>query len=338
MSGINIKERRKYFKREARFLLRYNYLKQVFMTAVVVFISFGIRAVKSNIGAFFEYEYNFAFLPLEIVFDLLLLLITVPLYIGIIRVNTGLFEGENLPVSTMFQYFSSSANLIDCYRFIISVTIRLCAFAIPFFIFGTVIAGGRKLLEEVFPDDIAADILMLCIAVIYISALIICSVFMTRYFAAVFIFVKNPCLSVYDIIKKSARLMKRKKIESIKLIVSFSFWIALSHYFAGVLFVFFTLPYIMLSYTSFMSYLLIEKEKDGEFLSPASDYIDNAADNFNINIPQQNISDKDLSDIFENTKNPFDIIDIDENYITLGGSDKSTGTDTDVMKQKTKVN
>ena len=334
MSDVNIKERRKYFKREARFLLRYNYIKQVFMTALIAFISFGIRAVKFNIGEFLEFEYNLESLPLEMVFDLILLLITVPLYIGIIYVNAGLFEGDNMPVSGMFQYFTSPANLIDCYRFILSMGARLIAFILPFFVFGAIIASGRELLGEIFPGNITADIVMLCISAFYILVFAICAVFMTRYFAAVFIFVKNPCLSVYDVIKKSSQLMKRKKIESLKLIFSFAFWIVLSHYLAGILFIFFTLPYIMLSYTSYMSYLLIEKEKDGEFLSPANDYINNEDENLRAVMPE---TESNLCEIFENAKSPFDIIDIDENYTTVKQFDSGDTKDTDIMKQKTKI-
>ena len=319
--NMNIKERRKYFKREARFLLRCNYIKQIFMTAIIIFISFGIRAIKLNIGEFLEAEYNLASMPLDMIFDLMSLLITMPLYIGIIYVNEGLFAGKNLPVSGMFKYFTSSSNLIDCYRFVLSVGVRLCAFALPFLVFGTLIASGRELLSEIFPGNITADIIMLGISAFYIIAFIIFAIFMTRYFAAAFIFVKNPCLSIYDVIKKSSQLMKRKKMESVKLILSFSLWIVLSHYLAGILFIFFTLPYIMLSYTSYVSYLLIEKEKDGEFLSPANDYIENIESGVNT----------DLSAVFENeAKNPFDIIDIDKFYMT-------SDADSAVMTQKTKI-
>ena len=335
MSTTDTKERRKYFKREARFLLKYNYFKQIFMTAVIIFISFGIKAVKSNTGGFFEYEYNLASLPLEIFFDLILLMITVPLYIGIIYVNTGLFEGDNLPVSGMFQYFTSPSNLIDCYRFIVSMGVRLCAFILPFLVFGAMIASGRKLLEEAFPGNITADILMLSLSAVYIAAFILCAVIMTRYFAAVFIFVKNPCLSIYDVVKKSSQLMKRKKTESLKLILSFAFWIALSHYSAGILFIFFTLPYIMLSYTAYMSYLLIEKEKDGDFLlSPASDYIDGVEKNECVCISEK--KSKILLD-FDKTENPFDIIDIDENYIAGDEFDINNIMDS-IIQQKTKIN
>lgn len=345
MSDINIRERRKYFKREARVLLKYNYIKQVFMSAVIVLISFGIKAVKLNVGIFFELEYNLAYLPLEIVFDFILLLVTIPLFIGIIYVNTKLFEGINLPVSGMFQYFASPSNLVDCYRFILSMTLRLCVSALPFFIFGTMIASGRKLVEEILPSSITADIVMIAISAFYIIAFIVCAIIMTRYFATIFIFVKNPCLNVYDIIKKSSQLMKRKKAESIKLILSFTFWIILSHYLAGVLFVFFTIPYIMLSYTSYMSYLLIEKEKDGDFLSPANDYIDDVRDNLHVAVPKAKSKvshDNDLSEIFEldeDTKTPFDIIDIDENYLTDEQYEfDDLEIDMDIMQQKTKVN
>ena len=270
-----IGERRKYFKKEAKFFLRYNYIKQIFMTAVAILITFGLNAVKSNIMSLLRLDYGIYYAPLGILFDLFAFFITIPLYVGIIYVNTKLFEGETVPVAGMFHYFSSSANLTDCYRFIIAMTARLAAFAVPFLIFGAMLSKLREMFQVMLYGTIAVsvDIAMVCACIIYMSAFISCLVCFMRYFAAVFIFVKNPCLNMRDIIQKSAKLMKKSKIESLKLLMSFVVWIIISHYLAGFLYIFFTLPYIMLSYTSFLSYLLTEKG-GSEFLSASGEYID----------------------------------------------------------------
>ena len=274
-----IGERRKYFKKEAKFFLRYNYLKQIFMTAVIILITFGLNAIKANVIKLFGLDYSLYSAPLGMFFDLLAFFITIPLYIGIIYVNIKLFEGETVPVSGMFHYFSSSANLFDCYKFIISMTGRIAAFAVPFLVFGAIFSKLRSMFEIILAGTVSVDsvitvdIVMVCACVIYISAFAACVVFFMRYFAAVFIFVKNPCLNMRDIIQKSAKLMKKRKTEALKLAVSFTVWILISHYFAGFLYVFFTMPYIMLSYTSFLSYLLAENGGNC-FLSAAGDYID----------------------------------------------------------------
>jgi hypothetical protein len=152
-------------------------------------------------------------------------------------------------------------------------------FALPFLITGAAFRHIEPVIDYMLGDYMrgaAPDIAVLCVSLAYILALIICLVIFMRYFAAVYIFVKNPCLSVRDIMGKSAKMMKKRKIEALKLILSFAFWIFISHFFAGFLYIFFTLPYMALCYASFMSYLL--SEKGGEkFLSAAGDYIDELA-------------------------------------------------------------
>jgi len=268
-------ERRKYFKREAKFFLRYNYIRQVFMTGFIILLTFGLNAIKANIISILRLEFSFYAMPLGMFFDLIIFIATMPMYAGIIYVNIKLLEGENLPISGIFHYFSSTESLLECYKFIIAMFARLAAFALPFLLVG---AAYAHIIYNIFGDDISTvrlDIIMLCVSLVYILAFIICLVIFMRYFAALFIFIKNPCLSVRDIMGKSAKLMKGRKIEALSLILSFAFWLLLSHFLAGVLYVFFTVPYMILCYVSFMSYLLAEKGDD--FLSPAGDYIDAAA-------------------------------------------------------------
>ena len=268
-------ERRKYLKKEAKSLLKYNYHKQVFMTGLITLLIFGINAIKINIIRLLELEYSFYSMPVNMLFDLTSIFITLPLYIGIIYVNIKLFEGENISIGGMFHYFSSGANLLDCYRFIAAIMARMIIFALPFLIVGSAFPIIRELFGFAFPAGsiIETDIVMVGVCAVYLMALFICVILFMRYFEAVFVFVKNPCLNVKDIIQKSAKMMKKRKFEAFKLILSFSVWILVSHYLAGFLYIFFTLPYIMLSYASFSSFVLSEKGGD-EFLSVAGDYID----------------------------------------------------------------
>jgi len=273
-----VSERRKYFKSEAKSLLRYNYGKQVFMTGLITLLAFGISAVKINIIKLFGLEYSFYAMPVNMLFDLTALFITLPLYIGIIYLNIKLFEGENISVGGMFHYFSSGANLFECYKFITAITARLIAFIVPFLIFGSLFPVFKELFEIIFPvgAKIEIDIAMICLCAIYLITLFVCVILLMRYFASVFIFVKNPCLNSKDIIRKSVKLMKKRKIEALKLILSFSVWFAISHYLAGFLYIFFTLPYFMLVYSSFLSYALTQAGGD-DFLNASVDYIDKIA-------------------------------------------------------------
>ena len=266
-------ERRKYFKSEARSLLKYNYFKQIFMTGIVVLLTFGLNAIKINIIKLLELEYSFFSMPVNMFFDLLVIFLTLPLYTGIIYVNLKLFEGENISIGGMFYYFSSAANLIECYKFITAIAARIIAFVAPFLILGALFPQIKDLFEFFIPARAEeTDIAMLCACVVYITAFFVCIIIFMKYFAALFIFVKNPCLSVKDIIQKSAKMMKKRRFETLKLVLSFTFWILISHYLAGFLYVFFTLPYIMLVYASFLSFVLSEKGGE-EFLNAAYDYI-----------------------------------------------------------------
>ena len=277
MSVIN--ERRKYFKKEAKFFLRYNYIKQIFMTGLVILLTFGLNAIKANIIRILGLEYSFYAVPLGMFFDLAAFFITLPMYAGIIYVNVKLFEGENLPVSGVFYYFASANSLLECYKFVIALFARLAVFALPFLIIGVIFPQIEPVIDYMLGDYMHAvtlDIAMLCVSLAYMLAFIICLVIFMRYFATIFIFVKNPCLSVRDIMGKSIKMMKKRKTEALKLILSFAFWIIISHFFAGFLYIFFTLPYMTLCYASFMSYLLAEKGGE-EFLIAAGDYIDEFA-------------------------------------------------------------
>ena len=271
-------ERRKYLKGEAKSLLRYNYPKQVFMTGLITLLTFGISAVKLNIIKLLGLEYSFYSMPVNMLFDMLSFFLTLPLYIGIVYVNIKLFDGENISVGGMFYYFSSKANLFDCYKFIAAITARFIAFALPLLFLGAVFAPIKELFEIILPVSagIEVDTAMVCVCIVYLAAVFAGIIIFMRYFAAVFVFIKNPCLNVKEIIQKSAKMMKKRKIESLKLLLSFSLWIIISHYLAGFLYIFFTLPYIMLSYASYMSYVLTEKGGE-EFLTSASDYIDKIA-------------------------------------------------------------
>ncbi|MCL2097007.1 MAG: DUF975 family protein [Oscillospiraceae bacterium] len=300
-------ERRKYLKSEARALLRYNYPKQVFMTGVVILIGFGLNSVKINIIKLLGLEYSFFSEPVNMFFDIAAVFVTLPLYMGIIYVNTKLFEGKNIPVGGMFYYFSSPANILDCYKFITALSSRFIAFALPFLITGALMPPMREMFEIGLTLDlnISADLAMLLACLIYIAAFFICIIIFMRYFASVFVFVKNPCLNVRDIFKKSAKLMKKRKIESIRFILSFTFWILLSHYLAGFLYIFFTLPYIMLSYSSYSSFLLSEKGGE-EFLNAAYDYIgepETISDNKNINYNNIKLKKIKRGEIFGRFKN-----------------------------------
>jgi len=269
-------ERRKYLKSEARALFKYNYPKQIFMTGLITLLTFGISTVKINIIKLLGLEYSFYSMPVNMLFDLLSFFITLPLYIGIIYVNIKLFEGENIPVGGMFHYFSSKSNLFDCYKFITAVTVRFTAIILPLLFLGVMFPPFKELFGVIFPvtnNTINIDTAMICLCIVYLTAVFTGIIIFMRYFAAVFVFVKNPCLNTKDIIQKSAKMMKKRKFESLKLILSFSVWILISHYFAGFLYIFFTMPYIMLSYSSFMAYLLSEKGGE-DFLTSASDYID----------------------------------------------------------------
>ena len=309
-----IGERRKYFKKEAKFFLKYNYVRQIFMTGFVILLTFGINAIKLNLVRLFGLEYSFYAVPLGIFFDLLAFFITLPMYAGIIYVNVKLLEGETLPVSGIFYYFTSGQNLLECYKFIVAICARLAVFAVPFLIIGALFPHIEQIIDYMIGDYIYAvtlDIAMLGVSSGYILIFIICLVLFMKYFAAVFIFVKNPCLSVRDIMDKSAKLMKKRKFEALQLIISFAFWIFVSHYFAGFLYIFFTLPYMTLCYASFMTYLLAEKGGE-EFLSAAGDYIDEIMNENKIEKAEKKIEQADSSE--EQTVQIDGIIDEDEYY------------------------
>lgn len=270
-----IKSKRVYYKSEARFYLKYNYIRQVFMTALIMFATAGLNSLKDSVVALVDYD-RFYTLPLRIFFDLLIFLLVIPLWVGVVYVSGKLAEGERPSAGVMLEFFSSPSEMLNCLRFICSFIMRIAAFFVPFLIFGAMLSRMRAYLDIMIGSNLTADIAMAIVCVVFFLAFFLGLIFMMRYFAVLYIFVKNPYLSTAEIVKKSVRMMRGRRIEAICYILSFALWVIVSSLLAGIPYIFFTLPYMILSYITFFSCSVAEDDKE-EFFKSIGDMIDEKA-------------------------------------------------------------
>lgn len=270
-----LKGKRVYYKSEARFYLKYNYIRQVFMTALIMFATAGLNSLKDSVVALVNYD-RFYTLPLRIFFDLLIFLFVIPLWVGVVYVSGKLSEGERPNAGAMLEFFSSPSEMLNCLRFICSFAMRIAAFFVPFLIFGSMLSKMRAYLDVMIGNNLTADIAMAVVCVIFFLAFFVGLIFMMRYFAALYIFVKNPYLSTAEIVKKSVRMMKGRRIEAICYVLSFAAWMVVSSLLAGIPFIFFTAPYMILAYITFFSCSVTNDDKE-EFFKSISDMIDEKA-------------------------------------------------------------
>jgi len=265
------KERRKHFKREARIILRCNYARMTGAAAIMLLLFAGVNAVKINLIRAAGLEFSFFAMPAQLLFDLAALLFAMPMIFGILKMAVSVYSGAEFTVGTMFDYFKSADGLMHCYRATAAIFVRTAAFLLPFLAVGSVMKYVREELELLFPGNLNADLIMLAVTVIYLICAFAAVVTAMRYAAFLYLCVKNPEREVCDMLKKSAALMRGNKAESAAFFLSFAPLAVVSIFTAGLLFIFFTIPYILFAYVSFMSYLYAEKNGD-ELASPV-DYI-----------------------------------------------------------------
>jgi len=162
-----MKERRGYFKSEAKFMLRYNYLRQIFMAATVVLITAGLNSVRDYFIDIINLDEMKFILPARIFFDILIFMLVIPVFLGIVHVSRQLYKGERIPVGGMFEFFKSPLNFMNSLKFMFAIGIRWITFLMPFLLFGALISYVQAPLYLTYPDAVNLDIIMLCISLVY---------------------------------------------------------------------------------------------------------------------------------------------------------------------------
>lgn len=180
--------------------------------------------------------------------------VTIPIYIGATWWFLHTVKGEKNGLKEVYICFSNIRIYLKSLLLWLSITLCKLIIAIPVVItcyitvkslhFAYLEAGGYNGKLAVITGCSAA--LMVCLAFVYI--------FYSLGFAlASYIFVSNPDISVFKCIKISQLLMKSKRMELVKLYLSFTPWIFAC---ALVFPIFFIIPYMYMSVSVFANEII----------------------------------------------------------------------------------
>lgn len=264
------KDRRAFFKSEARAVLRRNYPSLVASFALVLLCSAGVSLVKRSMLDFFDTTLNNAIIAAQLFFDLAGLLVIIPLCAGILRSACALYLGEN--EGGRFAYFLSSAEgILGCCRVFAALLLRVVIAAVPYCVFAYAVKAARGPIERLFIDN-TGGLVTAGFALILVLLTIPALLYFMRYTAVPFLFVRSPERTTKELIKHSSALMEGHLVEAFVFNLSFLGWLLLCRYTAGILSVMYVLPYYTLSYVSFMTYLEGQRQIPGAKIKQGVEY------------------------------------------------------------------
>jgi len=259
------KLKRKFFKNEAKRIIFSEWLNAVIATLVVVLVIAGLSAIQSAYLYLLSKQLSQnATIAVSVFFNVASALVFLPVLFGYIIWCVQKYEGDAAPVSNVFEVFSTPENLGRAYAVTLAFLMRaVVLFAIPvllnyFLKLNTI--RIEKHLSEIYPilPELFTVVSKLFILFFYSIAFSMTA----KLFMFVYIAIKNPDMSLRMCSSKAAKLMRGHKVESVVLNFSFFGWILLSLFTAGVLFVIFVIPYMLLSIISFCSYLYAKNDNN----------------------------------------------------------------------------
>lgn len=214
---------------------------------------------------------------------LLRFLLLVPLTAGVLRWFAALSAGANLsqPLSLtmVFHFFSSARRWGRSLLLAARLTVRSLAWGVLFFLFPGAVAWLASWLFRQQPDSLLLYyryFAVLLTAFLTAMALVLWMLFLLRYLPALLLLAmeellpdalpagSSSCrpevvrLSTGRILRLSTALMKGKKIQTAGLLLSFFPWLVLCPAVLPLLWLF---PYLMMTATLYLRYLLFQREK-----------------------------------------------------------------------------
>ena len=207
-------------------------------------------AISLRITSEYAYAFDLVFVT---AFSVLRLLILSPLFIGFFSLSVKLASGKNTDLQDIFIFYSDKKTLFNTW--LVGAVVMLPQ-TVLFFLFFNVPDFCRMLVEKVTRPDLDAWIIVFTIA-IEIGILVL-SLFSLRLYTVINAYVCGSGQGAWMCICAAVHSTQGNILNSLVFIVSFIPWILLSLCTVGVLFVIFTLPYMIVSYNFYSSHLIKE--------------------------------------------------------------------------------
>lgn len=247
MNSIPASELRKNIKQAAKSVLSNNsaYLKLVFATLVILSAYVFLEIIQSCICWAFAVlaEYNSNVIQevtIDLIFTVVKFFLISPLFVGAYALTIKAAQKSNVPFSTVFQYYTSLKSISKTWVVSAIINGPFTLLCITFRVF------------SFFYKNIAIDILYYVLALIL---LLIMGKFSSILNAVICGGDQKISTCIVYAIKSSRKYIWNMFV----FLISFLWWICLSIVSVGILFIIFTIPYIMVSHTLYTTYILTGK-------------------------------------------------------------------------------
>lgn len=170
--------------------------------------------------------------------------------------NYSTIHGMDNDFYIIFNYYSTLKKILKSWCISIQIFIRKF-FWVSILLLPSIVIGWWSTYATIYQHDVYDSILInfgyILSLLLAIVSIIICVIFLQRYFLTRYLIVSGECTKVRQAIKLSIKIMNGKKIDFILLLLSFSGWILSCILIIPIFFVF---PYIKISLTLYSRYLV----------------------------------------------------------------------------------
>ncbi len=251
-------QRRRFFKSNAKNILYSSWINQIFVFFVLFAYLSGINSMKNAVSSLaYQITDSFA-IPyvLMVLYMSLSLLLIFPLLYGVIKFEICCIEKKNVSVSVMFDTFSSVELLLRSYSVFLSFLLRVLPLYVLPFALGLYIDGGyyKLLLQNSYfvgNVDVVYFLLNLVMFLLYLVSFVLTG----KRFVGLYISVKREDLPVARCFQMGNLCSHSFSGEITMLNFTFVPLVVISMFSLGVLFVIYTLPYILLTFTGMSDFL-----------------------------------------------------------------------------------
>ena len=260
--SVSKMSRRRFFKRSAKKMLFSDWINHIFAFFIVGAVVTGIFQYGSNCMMLVDHlTGNDAFSGLIIVaYILLSALVVIPLMYGLVVYETCAVENERGNITDVFSVFSSLSLIIRSYVLCLYLFFKTILYFLPaIFFLGLLFAEGEETysLGAYVWHDINFAYLML--ETLFFACLAVGAVLSSKHLVGVYLCVIRPDMKIRDAFFTAKICCHGSRAEIARLMISFIPLLWLSFYTAGLLFVLYSLPYMLITFVLQSKYLY-EKE------------------------------------------------------------------------------
>ncbi len=251
-------QRRRYFKKNARGIIYSDWLSQIFVFAAVMVSVAGLNSIY---GGLMTLAYNvanndmFSYM-ISVFYTFLTFAFVLPLVYGVIHFEILAFENKKPSVSRVFDAFANTEKLTRTYKTFLSFVLRIIPVFIPVFLLSGFIQS--PLYYSILKTEYTVgniDVVYLSFNIVLLIFVFLSLSFTGKHIVGLFIAVKNQEQSVGECFRLGKNVCSGYTAELCLMTFSFVPLIVVSMFTLGIMFIVYTLPYILLTFSGMTEFL-----------------------------------------------------------------------------------